>query len=58
MADVLRWPLREGLLCFLNILREKARRNYEIELLMWSSLLPYQKEPADMPKPPEILRDR
>jgi hypothetical protein len=56
-AEVMDWPLRELFLGFLDRLRERARDNYELELLVWAILAPYQKHQTRAPNLPRILRD-
>jgi hypothetical protein len=56
MEKVFEWPLRDIFLAYIERLRESARRNYEIELIVWSSLAPHQRRKTDPPALPRILR--
>jgi hypothetical protein len=56
IREVFEWSLRDLLLAYLERLRTAARRNYEIELLVWSALAPHQRRKTDPPKLPRILR--
>ena len=56
VREVFEWPLRDLLLAYLEYLRAGARRNYEMELLVWSALAPHQRRKIDPPKLPRILR--
>ncbi len=51
---VLRWPLREALLAYIERLKASARQLYDRDLLIWAILAPYSKD-ARAPKLPEIL---
>jgi hypothetical protein len=37
-------------------MKREARRSYEIDLLVWSALAPYQRRRTDPPRIPKILR--
>lgn len=50
------WPLRDLFLQYVDRLREAARGNYEMELLVWAILAPYQKQSTRPPVVPSILR--
>lgn len=52
----MRWPIREGLLRYVHILKEQSRRTYEADLMVWSGLAPHSKKKLDPPRVPEILR--
>lgn len=54
--EVMDWPLREMLLGFLSKLQDRARANYELELLVWAILAPYQKRQSRPPDVPAILK--
>jgi len=55
---VLQWPIREGLLRYLHIMRERARWDYYVSLLAWAPQAPYAKKgDAPPPKAPKILRN-
>jgi hypothetical protein len=56
VREIFEWPLRDLLLAYLEHLRVIARRNYELELLVWSALAPHQRRRTDPPKLPRILR--
>jgi hypothetical protein len=56
IREVFEWPLRDLLLAYLGCLRAAARRQYEVELLVWSALAPHQRRKTDPPKLPRILR--
>ena len=51
------WPIREGLLCAIDRMREQARQQYMQELQMWATLSPHLKKKTPAPKPPPILRN-
>lgn len=53
---VMRWPIREGLLRFVHMTKERARRAYEIDVMVWAALAPHGKKRLDPPRIPEILR--
>ncbi|HEX7647395.1 MAG TPA: hypothetical protein VF450_08310 [Noviherbaspirillum sp.] len=53
---MLRWPIREGLLRYVHMLRERARWDYYVSLLAWAPQAPYIKGESKPPKPPRILR--
>jgi hypothetical protein len=50
------WPLRDLFLASIQRIREAARRNYELELVVWALLAPHQKRPPKPPDVPGILR--
>ncbi len=52
--EVARWPVREGLLAYLDLLRTKAEESYRWECLYYSVIAPWAKN-ARPPKPPRIL---
>jgi len=56
---VLNWPLREALESFMQILRERAERNYRWEMLQYSVLAPHMKKDSGSKPPqiPDILKD-
>jgi hypothetical protein len=54
--EVMDWPLRDLFLGFIDRLRDQARRNYEVELIVWAVLAPHQKRQSKAPDLPEILR--
>lgn len=53
---VMRWPIREGLLRYVYLMKERARRAYETDLMVWAMLAPHQKKQMQPPRVPEILR--
>ena len=54
--EVMDYPLRELFLGYTARLREIARRNYELDVLVWAALAPHQKNPAKPPDVPALLR--
>ncbi|CAJ0862069.1 hypothetical protein R77567_01614 [Ralstonia sp. LMG 32965] len=52
----MQWPVREGLLRYVYMLRERARRDYEFAVLAWAPQAPYTKDKSAQPKLPEILK--
>jgi hypothetical protein len=50
------WPLRELFLAYIERLKRQARRSYEIDVLVWAVLAPYQKRQKKAPEIPAILR--
>jgi hypothetical protein len=55
-AEVMDWPLRDLFLGFIERLRDQARRNYEVEMLIWATLAPHQKRQQKPPDVPALLR--
>lgn len=53
---VLRWPLREALLAYVERLKAHAQAQYEHAMLLWASIAPYAKG-ARQPDLPAILKD-
>jgi hypothetical protein len=53
---VLDWPLRDLFLAYLDKARELARAEHYVDLLIWASLAPYQKQREKPPKMPKILK--
>lgn len=51
---MLQWPIREGLLRFVHLMKVDARRAYELDVTVWAVQSPYSK--ADPPKLPAILK--
>jgi len=50
--------VREGLLRYVHLLRERARRDYELAVLVWAPQAPYTKKgESEPPKVPKILRE-
>jgi hypothetical protein len=44
------------MLAYVECMKLAALRSYETELLVWSSLAPYQRRKSDPPALPEILK--
>jgi len=54
---VLRWPLRDALLAFENVLREQAAVEYRHASLLYAVMAPHLKKgKLKAPKVPKILR--
>jgi hypothetical protein len=53
---ILQWPVREGLLRYAHLLRERARKDYELAVLVWAPQAPYTKGDVKPPPLPKILR--
>lgn len=47
---VLRWPVREGLLCYLELMKQS-----ELEEWRFRTILAFLGHAKDLPKPPEIM---
>ena len=56
IRGVMDWPLRETFLAYIECMKVAARRNYEIEVLVWSALAPHQRTKKDPPAIPRVLR--
>lgn len=56
VREVLRWPLREGLLSYVSRLRERARQDYYVSVLSWAVQAPYASKDAKPPTMPKILK--
>jgi len=57
--EVLRWPLREALLSYLERLRAQARAAYRDQQFIYCMLAPHAKKGAlSEPKLPPILRNQ
>jgi len=54
---VLLWPLRDLLLAYVAFTKREALERYELQLLVWASLAPHQKNATRPPKAPRILED-
>ena len=50
------WALRDSFLAYVSFLKDRALRNYEMQLLVWAMLAPHQKSPGKAPAMPKILR--
>jgi hypothetical protein len=55
-GEVSAWPLRDLFLAYLHRMKRDARRNYEIETLVWAILNPHRRHPEKPPQLPAILR--
>lgn len=55
-AHVLHWLIREGLLRYVHLLRERARRQYELAVLVWAPQAPYAEKGSKPPDLPKILK--
>lgn len=55
-ADVLQWPIREGLLAMEQLLREYAETEFRAATLRYTILAQWSKD-AKPPKLPAILRE-
>lgn len=58
ITQVLKWPLREALLCYLNQLKTDALDSWRHETLCYSVSAPHLKDPGKPPKRPRILSPR
>jgi hypothetical protein len=58
IAKVLKWPLREALLCYLERLKHSALEAWRHDYLVWASIAPHTTKPGDAPRAPQILTDR
>lgn len=56
--EVMDWPLRDLFLGFLERVQERARQNYQTELLVWAALAPHQKRQSKPPDLPAVLKPR
>lgn len=54
---VLRWPIREALIAYRNLMMDAARVAYRHELAVWAAIAPHGKKKSEPPKPPAILRE-
>jgi hypothetical protein len=53
---VLDWALRDVLLAYVAILKERERTKYYVDLLLWTMLAPYMKHRGRPPQMPKILK--
>lgn len=54
---IIKWPLREALLSYVNYMREQAALNYRIDTIVWAVLAPYSEKGSNKPpRVPDILR--
>lgn len=58
IGQVVKWPLREALLCYLERLKREALAAWRHERLMWAAIAPHTTKPPDAPRVPRILSDR
>lgn len=56
MQLVTRWPLREALLAFQDLLEKDAASVYAQDVQVWALLEPHRKKKSKPPKLPKILR--
>ena len=54
--QVIRWPLREALIAYVDRMKQAAAREFTRQTYVWAMLAPHTKDPIDPPRPPEILR--
>lgn len=54
---VLRWPIREALISYRNLMMDAARAAYRHELLVWGTIAPHSKKKSEPPQPPMIIRE-
>lgn len=50
------WPLRDLFLAYIHKLQVDAEHAYEMQLLTWAVLAPYQKRQSKPPDVPKILK--
>jgi hypothetical protein len=53
---VLKWPLREALLCYVNQLKREALSAWRHAELCYAAIAPHSEKPGKPPPPPKILR--
>lgn len=53
---VTRWPIREAMLAYLDMMRRQALEDYRVEYQVWAALAPHAAKKMDPPKKPAILR--
>lgn len=53
---VLRWPLREALLGYVEQIKRSAQERHDQAMLVWASIAPYAKERIGAPDVPAILK--
>lgn len=58
IRQVLKWPMREAMLCYLNQLKKAALEAWRHDTLCYSVIAPHSTKPGKPPSPPRILRDR
>lgn len=51
----MRWPIRDGLLAYLARVRAELREQYYVNLLVWASIAPNEKNPRKPPRLPPLL---
>jgi len=56
--EVLRWPLREALLCYMHRMQQQALIGWRHDTLVWSNIAPHSTKKVSPPKKPLILRTR
>jgi hypothetical protein len=52
---VFRWPIREALLAYLQIIKEQTRRDYAVSLQVWASKTAFGGS-SKPPKVPDLLK--
>ena len=53
---MLDWALRDLFLAYLARLKEQVRAQYYVDVLVWATLAPYQKQKESPPSLPKILK--
>jgi hypothetical protein len=53
---ILRWPLREACLCYVERLKREAMIEYRHQAMLWASIAPHSTKKTDPPRLPTILR--
>jgi hypothetical protein len=53
---VARWPVREGLLAFQRLERERSLEQYRHELTVWALIAPHSKKKLKPPAIPAALK--
>ena len=56
IAGVLRWPLREALLAYVQRLRVQALAEWRHAELCYVAVAPHSTKPGNPPKEPRVLR--
>lgn len=54
---VRRWPVREGLLAYLDMVKRDAWEEVRHARLLWAVLLGRTQEPVPYPDTPDLLKD-
>jgi hypothetical protein len=55
---ILRWTVREALLAYLERLRDLEQQRYNVQMLVWASIVPHLDKHANREPPslPDILK--